>query len=95
MKFPWFGPTFLEKKIAWRPHSYPISTVHPHLIIHSTIMRSLYTLLLSGVECLTGTFSYNGAETVFYREENPESFDVKKANCEAVGGRLAKSKNWF
>ena len=60
-------------------------------------MRSnaLYTLLLSGVECLTGTFDYNGAETVFYREENPESFDIKKANCEEVGGRLASSKNWF
>lgn len=60
-------------------------------------MRSsgIFTLFLSGSECLTGVFNYGGVDTIFYREDFPESFEVKKANCESVGGQLADSKDWF
>ena len=60
-------------------------------------MRSsgIFTLFLSGSECLTGVLKYGGVDTIFYREDFPESFEVKKANCESVGGHLADSKDWF
>ena len=61
------------------------------------VMRSnaIFAWFLTGSESFTGVFQYGGVETIFYREDFPESFEAKKTNCEYFGGKIPSSKSWF
>ena len=57
--------------------------------------NAIFAWFLTGSECLTGVFQYGGVETIFYREDFPESFEAKKTNCENFWGKIPSSKSWF
>ena len=88
------GPGATEPGALVSTFKYTFDPSHTFIIF---LMKSnaIFAWFLTGSECLTGVFQYGGVETIFYREDFPESFEAKKTNCENFWGKIPSPKSWF